>query len=328
MLRIRQILALACLTAAEAVRQPVCLLLTLTCISVTALVPLLLMHAFGEEGKLARDAGFACHFLFGALVAGYAASSSLAREIRSGTASAVLSKPVDREVFFLAKFAGVAATVLAFSLCAGLATLLSERVAEKFSAGPRVYGYVTDWQTGTLLLAAPFAAAVLAGLINYRARRPFGSTAFGLLAVCLLLVLFVASFFNRAGQPAAFDPGVQWRIVPVSLLVTLALLVLAAIASSLATRLETGPILAVCLLVLALGLVSDYLIGRGAGDALWRNAAYRLLPNWQHFWVPDALTAWGTVPAAYLWRAGLYAVAYSAGILCLGVLSFRHAEMR
>jgi len=41
--------------------------------------------------------------VFGVFVSGYAACVSLAREMRTGTASAVLSKPVSREIFFLAK---------------------------------------------------------------------------------------------------------------------------------------------------------------------------------------------------------------------------------
>ena len=47
--------------------------------------------------------------LFGAVLS---ASSSLAREIRSGTALAVLSKPVSRAQFLLAKFAGLAAALM------------------------------------------------------------------------------------------------------------------------------------------------------------------------------------------------------------------------
>ena len=51
--------------------------------------------------------------LFGAVLS---ASASLAREIRTGTALAVLSKPVGRAQFLVAKFAGLAAalTLLAY----------------------------------------------------------------------------------------------------------------------------------------------------------------------------------------------------------------------
>jgi hypothetical protein len=316
------------LTAVEAIRQPICLLLTTTCVVLTALIPLIAMHNFGEDGKLVRDSGLAFHLVFGLFVAGYAACSSLATEMRSGTASAVLSKPVGREVFFLAKFVGVAIVVVAFSACATLTTLLSERVAEKFYSIPELTGYITDWQTGTILILAPFVAYLIAGAINYVARRPFGSTAFGLVFLCLLAAAFVAGFFDRTGHRAPFDLAVEWRILPASLLVTLALIVLSAIAMAMSTRLSTVPTLTFSGAILAAGLMSDYWLGEKAAISRIAGFFYRIIPNWQHFWLSDALSNGGTIPWTYVIGAAFYAAAYSAGILCLGLLSFRHVEMK
>jgi hypothetical protein len=186
MLRIRQFYTLAVLTAVEAIRQPICLLLTATCVLLTALTPVLLMHHFGEDGKLARDSGLALHFVFGILIACYTASSCLEREMRTGTASAVLSKPISRETFFLAKFAGTAAVVILFSVCAAIATLLCERVSLKFVFSSERVGFLTDWLLGTVLLAAPVVAFIAAGLMNYFRKRPFESTAFGFLLLMLV----------------------------------------------------------------------------------------------------------------------------------------------
>lgn len=328
MLRIRQFAALARLTALEAVRQPVCLLLASSCVLLTGLMPLVGMHKFGEDGKLARDSGLALHFVFGLLIAGYSAGSSLARELRSGTASAVLSKPVGRETLFLAKFVGIACVILLFSACTSLATLLSERVDQKFCFTQSVTGYVTDWRTGNMLVAVPFAALLLAGLVNYAARRPFGSTAFTLLLLGVPAAFVASGFFDRLGQFAPFDYRVEWRILPACLLVTLALLVLSAIAISLSTRLRTVPTLVLCGAVFLAGLMSDYLLGRHAANSWPANFLYRIIPNWQHFWVADALSGGGRIPWHYVREAGAYAVTYCLGILCLGMLSFRHAEVK
>src|SRR5262245_13254982 len=100
--------ALTGLTAIEAIRQPIVLLLFTACVALTAITPMILLHAFGEYGKVSRETGLALHFLFGLLVAVQAAGSTLSREVREGTAAAVLSKPVGRTTFFLAKFAGIA----------------------------------------------------------------------------------------------------------------------------------------------------------------------------------------------------------------------------
>ncbi|MBA4386334.1 MAG: hypothetical protein C0404_00025 [Verrucomicrobia bacterium] len=328
LLKVRQFLTLAGLTATEAIRQPLCFLLTATSVFLTGLVPVSLMHRFAEEGKLDRDSGLAFHFILGLFVAGHAASSTLAREMRKGTASAVLSKPVSREVFFIAKYAGVALTVLVFSFCSTIATLLAERVGEKYLEAGGIGKYVTDYQTGIMLIVAPFAAALIAGLINFKTRRPFQSTAMLFLVVCVVGVFLVSGLFTRAGVFHPFDLQVQWRILPVSMLITMALLVLAAIALALSTKLNTVPTLTISFVVLMAGLMSDYLLGRRAMTSEIAAFVHSVLPDFQHFWVSDALIGGGTVPWQYVGGAGLYALVYSVGILCVGMLLFRRSEVK
>jgi ABC-type transport system involved in multi-copper enzyme maturation permease subunit len=328
MLRFRQFMAVAMLAAVESARQPICLLLLTACVLASALCPILLIYHFGEEGKMARDGGLAFHFLFGLCLSVYAAHASLARELRSGTAAAVLSKPVGRSAFFLAKFAGMATIILLFSLCATASTLLSERVSEKFGLGSEFIGYVTDWRTGHMLLAAPCLAFLCAALLNYTGRRPFSSSAFGLVVAAVLATLLIAGLFDRSGAWAPFDLRVDWRIVPASLLITMALLTVGAIALSLSTRLGSLPALAICGGLLLLGLASDYCFGRNAPQSVTCALLYRLIPNWHHFWIADALNKGGAVPWEYVWRCAVYGALYSAGILTLGVVAFRHTELK
>jgi ABC-type transport system involved in multi-copper enzyme maturation permease subunit len=327
MTRFRQAVALAGLTALEALRQPVCLLLVLLSITLTALLPFLILHRFGEDGKLVRDSAFALHAVFGIFIAGYASTTALSREIRSGTASAVLSKPISRDLFFLAKFAGVVGVVAIFSLCSGLATLLVERIGEKFVTSGGVIGYVTDRQTGTLLLLAIVASCVIGAIANYRRQRPFGSITVTALLGGLVVCMLVASCFERTGEWAPFAWRLDWRLVSVSLLITAALVVMSALAMVLSTVVGTVPTLTVCSVVFALGLMSDYLFGRHAAGSLWARMLYSILPNWQHFWVCDQLNAGGQVGGAYVGMASLYAAVYAAALLCLGVVVFRQRDV-
>jgi len=328
MQRIRQSLTLTRLTAVETLRQPICLLLAVACVLLTAATPLVVMHKFGEEGKLARDSGLAFHFVFGLFIAGTAAGSSLSRELRKGTASAILSKPVPRDVLFLSKYAGIGCVLLLFSAMAAAATLLCERVEERFVSTPGLTGYVTDWQTGSLLLAAPFAALLLAGLLNYLRRGVFSSTAFVLLAACVATVFAVSGCFDRAGRFAPFDLRVTWRILPAGMLVTMALLVLAALAVALSTRLRSGPTLVGCGILFMAGLVSDYLFGQHAATSPAAAFLHAVLPNWQHFWVTDALSGGGRIPVPYILRAAGYGALYTGGVLAFGMLSFRGVEVK
>ena len=325
---IRQFVILTRMTALEAIRQPVCLLLTMTCVLATVSVPLFLMYNFGEGGKMARDGGLAFHLLFGLFIAVHAAASALSREIRSGTASAILSKPVSRETFFLAKFAGVALVIAAFSLAAIMSTMLATRAAETFVMKGSLVGFVMDWRTGGLLALAPPAACGVAALLNYLRRRSFNSSAFAALLGFISLVFIYSLCVDRHGHFAPLDADIQWNIVPAGILTTLALLMLASFAVAVSARLGALPTLTICAAILLAGLSADYLF---EGDTLPGQlvALLRaLIPNWQHFWMADALNAGGHVPWAYVAAAAFYALLYTGAILCLGLLSFRHAEMK
>src|SRR6058998_2243987 len=104
----RQFLTIASNAFLELVRQPVFLLL-MTCSAVfsifLAAVP---YFGFGEDPKLVKDSTLAVMLLSGLFGAVLSASASLAHEIRSGTALAVLAKPVGRAQFLLAKYLGLA----------------------------------------------------------------------------------------------------------------------------------------------------------------------------------------------------------------------------
>ena len=307
---LRKFLAIAGLTTLEALRQPFPLLLTATCVIATALMPVLLMHTMGEPQKLVQDSALALHFVCGLLLGGYAASAALGREIRRGTLASVLSKPVERGTFFVAKFAGVAGVLLLFSIATGITTMLASHMADD--------PYTADMQIGALLYAAPPVAFLVAGLLNYFKHRPFVSTAFTLL-VGLLAVVFVV---------AAVTDKVAWRLLPASVLVTLATLVLAGIALVLITRLDLVPTLAVCTVIFLVGLMTDYLLGHAAESSRRAAFAYNLIPNWQHFWLADAVTGEGKIPWRYVGHAGIYAMFYLIGCLSLGILSFRNVETK
>ena len=309
--QLRRFFAVAGLTTLEALRQPFLLFLTASCVIGISLMPVLLLHTMGDAPKLVQDSALALHFVGGLLLGGYAASAALGREIRRGTLATILSKPVDRSTFFLAKFAGVAGVLILFSMATGIATLLAAHMADSSNT--------FDLATGGPLYAAPVAALILAGLLNYFKHRPFVSTTFVLLVVFLVIVFGVA----------ALAGNVAWRVLPASLLITFATFVLAAIALTLITRLDLVPTLAVCTVIFLAGLMTDYILGRAAASSLWVAFVYKLIPNWQHFWLADALTAEGsTIPWRYVGWVGIYATFYLIGSLTLGILLFRNVETK
>src|SRR6266498_721896 len=125
----RQFLTIARNAFMELVRQPVFLLL-MTCSAVfnvfLAAVP---YFGFGDDPKLVKDSTLAVMLLSGLFGAVLDASASVAHEIRSGTALAVLSKTVGRAQFLLAKYVGLAAALTVLTYVNALGTLLASRMA-------------------------------------------------------------------------------------------------------------------------------------------------------------------------------------------------------
>ena len=310
---INQFTAIAALTLLEAVRQPVTLLLTALTVLFTASIPLMVLYDLGDAQRLVRDSGLALHLVGGLALGGFAACSTLSREFRKGTASAVLSKPIHKASFFLAKFAGVAALVVFFSAVMASATMLATSMVGA--------SYDTHALPGVALFGAVILALTVAGLQNYFTGTIVASRAF------LLLVLLVPAAAVGIGLTGPAEVHLPLEILPASVLVTLAILVLSALAVSLATRLAVVPVLVVCSTILMVGLMSDYLFGRHAATSGVSALLYGLLPNWQHFWAVDALNA-GGVPWSYVVSAASYAAFYLAGILTLGIVAFHRMEVR
>ncbi len=323
MLKLRQLFILASLTTAELLRQPICLLLTTACIVLTMAVPLITAHNIGESGRLARDSGLAFQLMLGLALAGYAACATLQRERQAGTLAAVLSKPVGRWTFFIAKFIGISTVILVFSLCGSLATLLAERVAMHYSTNA---GYRIDYLTAAEVMACPVIACAIGAWANFRHKRAFSASALLALPLLITLVTAACSFVSREGQwhIASYQPQLQWPILAAALLVTFGLILLAAIALSLAVRLPLTPVVAICFGLLLLGLTADTLLG-ASSHPLGR-ILYNLTPNWQNFWVADAIAGGGTIPLVRIAQTALYTFLYTTGVLCLGGAAFQHAE--
>src|SRR5438874_13112157 len=107
----RQFITIANNAFMELVRQPVFLLLMTTSAVFEIFLATPYYFAFGDDPKLVKTSTLAVMLLAGLLGAVLSASASLAREIRTGTALAVLSKPVGRAQFLMAKYPGVAAAL-------------------------------------------------------------------------------------------------------------------------------------------------------------------------------------------------------------------------
>ena len=303
----------------ELIRQPVFLLLMTTSAIFSVFLASLPYFGFGEEPKLVKDSVLAVMLLSGLLGAVLCASASLAREIRTGTALAVLAKPVGRGQFLLGKYSGLALALTLLTYVNLVASLLSTRLAYD------AYGD-TDWLGLGIFVGAFALAYVMAAFSNYFLRRPFVSDAVLACAVVATLAFVGINFLDKSGKLQAFATGIDWRMIKAATLVLFALWILAGVALLCSTRLETISTLAICSAVFLLGLMSEYIFGRAEG-AWWANALSAIVPNWQLFWVADALKEGKGIPWNYLGTALGYAAAYIGAALLGALALFQDREL-
>jgi ABC-type transport system involved in multi-copper enzyme maturation permease subunit len=306
----------------ELVRQPVYLLLMTASAAFTVFLSSVYYFGFGEDPKMVKDSALAVMLLSGLFAAVLSAASSVAYEIRSGTALAVLAKPVARFQFLLAKFLGLAGVLVLLCFINLLACLLASRMAYD------VYGE-PDRLALAIFYGSVVVAYAVAGLSNYFLQRPFVPDAVLALFFTSVTAFVVINLLNKEGEWQAFAAGVDWRLVPAGVLILFALWLLAGLALACSTRLELVPTLAICSGLFLLGLMSNYFFGRAAAEGSWSAAvAYTVLPNWQNFWLADALETNKSIPWSHVGRVFLYLVGYLGAVLSVALVLFEDRELK
>ncbi|MBM3830517.1 MAG: ABC transporter permease [Verrucomicrobia bacterium] len=312
----------------ELVRQPIFLLLTTLSSLFIIFLSTVPYFGMGEDTKLVKDSALAAMLMVGLFVAVLSASASVAHEIRTGTALAVLAKPVGRAKFLLAKYCGLAAALVVLVYVNSLATLLASRMA--FDA----YGDADLVGLG-IYFGSVALAYVLAGFSNYFLRRPFVSDAVLFLTLLTTIAFVLLAFFIELKPPGATEPGmykVDYRLLPACVLVLLALLLLAGLALACSTRYDTVPTLVICTTLFLLGLMSDYLFGRHAeAGKWWATVFHTVLPNWQLFWLADAIEGTRSHAIAGVWgyvgKATAYVIGYLGASLAVALMLFEDREL-
>ena len=259
----RQFITIATNAFMELVRQPIFLLLMTSSAAFEIFLATPYYFAFGDEPKLVKNSTLAVMLLAGLLGAVLSASASLAREIRTGTALAVLSKPVGRAQFLLAKFAGLIVALALLTYVNLVAALIASRMA--FDA----YGS-TDLAAVGIFAAGVVVAYALGGFSNFFLRRPFVSDAVFALLVTVTLAAIAIAMFTTQKRSVGEMGTMDWRLVPAAVLILFALWILAALALACSTRFDMIPTLAICTAFFLLGIMSDYLFGRRA-EPVWRH---------------------------------------------------------
>ena len=131
---------------------------------------------------------------------------------------------------------------------------------------------------------------------------------------------------NFLVQSARELQGVE--IFKAGLLVLVALVVLLSVALAASTRLGMFSTFLICLIVLSAGLSADQIIKPLAEEGeFWADVLYRIIPNFQCFWMMDPLSEYRVIPWSYIASATGYGVLYSVAILLFGMALFETREV-
>jgi ABC-type transport system involved in multi-copper enzyme maturation permease subunit len=320
---LNRLYGIAANTFLETIRQPIYGVVLLLTALLMVLNVGLAAYTLEDDDKVLLDLGLSTLLLSGMFLAAFSAAGVLSREIENKTALTVISKPVSRPVFFLGKFLGLAGAM-------GVAMYLNFLVFVLIVRHGVLQTSTTPWDLPAIVFGTGglLAALAIAGYLNYVHGREFMSIAVGLAVPLLTVGVLLMGFFDRTWKLQKYSIGVIDKQVGVAaFLVLLAVLVLAAVALTASTRLKQGMTLLVCMLVLAVGSISDYVVGQYAAKSAVLAAIYRIIPNFSVLYVSDPITDQVRVPLGYVMQAGAYALLVMSGILMLGVALFQRREV-
>jgi ABC-type transport system involved in multi-copper enzyme maturation permease subunit len=309
-------------TFIETLRQPVYAIIIVAALLLFVISPSLSMFTLDEDTKLLREIGLSTLFLTSLFIAIFSASGAVGEEMENKTIITVLSKPVQRPIFILAKFLGVCgAVILAHYICT-IALLMAIRHG--------VMESVNDTHDLTVIVSAAAVVSLsvlLSAFFNYVYDWRFTSTAIVLTAIFATVGIAFLAFIDSSWQ---FNPrGNSINAIDIygSVLLLLAAVIIVALAVALSSRFNIAVTLSACIGIFLLGLVSDYTFGRFADTHLWAKIGRYLVPNLQIFWISDAIYEGSAVPLKYILISAAYALSYTTAIILVAIALFQKRQV-
>lgn len=279
-----------------------------------------------DDNKLLLDLQLATLLGSGLFLASFSATGVLSREIENKTVLTVISKPVSRPLFFLAKFAGVSLALILAHYLSTLFMIMVQRQGAFQTAS-------TPWHLPVLIFGfgGLLGSLLVAAFCNYFYQKDFPLTAIKILTPVLTIAILVSSFWSAKFEFKGFlGDFVGGPVLIAAYLVLLINLILTSLALAASTRLGQVATLSACTLFLGIGLTTDYFLRQLNLAGSFAAGLYTFVPNFGPFWVVDALNDRSDetyVPLIYVGWTSLYAILICLGLTSLGMLLFQRREV-
>ncbi len=309
-------------TFVETIRQPVYAIIIIAALMSFFISPSISMYTMSDDNKLLRELGLSTLFIASLFIAIFSASGAVAEEIENKTIMTVLTKPVQRPIFILAKFLGVTGAVAMAHYICTIALIMAIRNGVLENADS-TNDYTVLVTAGVIVVLT----CLLSAFLNYSYDWKATSTAVVLLAGLGTIALIFLIFFDRDWKFNPANNNINAIDIYGSILLFMAAVIIAALAVALSCRFNIVVTLSACVGVFLLGLVSDWAFGALAKTHLWAKICYFAIPNLQVFWISDAIYEESTVPLKYVLIGATYAICYTGGILALAVALFQRRQV-
>jgi ABC-2 family transporter len=317
-----KLLTIAKNTFVETLRQPVYAVIIGAALLLFLLSPSLSMYTMDDDNKLLREIGLSTLFLTSLFVAIFSASGAVAVELENKTIMTLLTKPVQRPIFILAKFLGVVGAVAVAHYICTIALLMAIRHGVLSTASD-----THDWTVIGAAMAVVGLTLLLCAFFNYTYDWRFSSTAIIVAAILGTFSLVFLALIDRHWKFHPAENGIHALDVYGSVLLFLAAVIIAALAVAISARFNMVVTLSSCVGLFLLGLTSDYIFGRFAETHLWARIGRSLVPNLQVFWISDAIYEGSAVPLKYMLVSGMYTACYTTAILALAIALFQRRQV-
>ena len=309
-------------TFIEIIRQPVYSIIIISALLLIIISPSIAMYTMDDDNKLLREICLSTLFLTSLFIAIFSASGAVAEELETKTIASVLSKPIQRPIFIIAKFLGVAVAVaLAHYICT-IALLMAIRHGVQESVSD-----THDWtviSSGAIIIILSF---LLSAFLNYIYDWKFTSTAIILIGMLATIGILFLSFIDSQWQFNPAENHINAVDIYGSVLLLLAALIIVALAVALSSRFNIVVTLSICIGIFLLGLVSDYAFTKAAETHLWAKIGRIIIPNLQIFWISDAIYEDNQIPLKYIAFSASYAICYTAAILSFAIAIFQKRQV-
>ncbi|MCA9278547.1 MAG: ABC transporter permease subunit [Phycisphaeraceae bacterium] len=215
------------------------------------------------DNKLLLDLGLGTIFVCGTVLAAFVATAVISEEIERKTVLTVVSKPVSRPTLVIGKYLGVSLSLLVGMITMAIFMLMGIRHGVMSTAADKL-----DWVVITFSIGTVFLCLVLSAAANYLYSWSFSQAAVLSLAPAMIISYLFVLVLSPKWEWQAISTDFKPQISMACAALTLAVLMLSAVAVAASTRLGQVMTIVVTGGVFLGGLLSNYFIGSKA----WTNS--------------------------------------------------------